>query len=679
LYIIQAVRPFFTVQGMMYPHYVPYPTAPTTTFDDSKVKGENVPVADNGNSTNPSSSEGFTSFFTTTTDESGGDKKATTKVALAEEERVNGTTPEDGITDDNASMAVLARAKRKYAKSIQRHQNLQQKQLQTMGSSSQTTSTSSSDATSLNDRDQNLRNYAPVDENNHHHHRNNNDSARTMSRMVTDVSSSNPTTTSGSGSGDNGMNTTTGGSGSGTGSNQGSSGSGNDGKGSSEELAKEDSNSGGDGMNGSDGSSNKINNHRGNQVIVSSMLDDSNAAEMQPQQNQQNSLPTDVRGDGIHVASTPAETATREQKMLVKKRKRIVMRREYEAQQRHMSSSDSSGDSTEHFFPPGRPLTLDQVLVFSKIPRYAKPAVAVSLVIFIVDLFQTHAASLSVFCRLVIQGTPPFLIVHMNAACCRLTGIDAHLLVGKPISVFLSVPSFSVEDCDIVENVVNEASISKIKPAVDAISGIDSAAAVNQSITTSLEMEESNMTIDRLIMTCGCDGVAHLVNVQTKLASPSLDCEENKILCRLSIAPIVVSKDIVGGATLDNHDQSKRARYQHSQAGSHQELKYPLITHFVLQFEVYDSDHYGDSMESLSSANSVDEEQLVGTKANKHMNLDAPSRASAQPNEAKTSPSGNNNVDSSNLDPSNLPVEGSDVDGSISAQSSDREPIVAIG
>ena len=387
LYIIQAVRPFFTVQGMMYPHYVPYPTAPTTTFDDSKVKGENVPVADNGNSTNPSSSEGFTSFFTTTTDESGGDKKATTKVALAEEERVNGTTPEDGITDDNASMAVLARAKRKYAKSIQRHQNLQQKQLQTMGSSSQTTSTSSSDATSLNDRDQNLRNYAPVDENNHHHHRNNNDSARTMSRMVTDVSSSNPTTTSGSGSGDNGMNTTTGGSGSGTGSNQGSSGSGNDGKGSSEEQAKEDSNSGGDGMNGSDGSSNKINNHRGNQVIVSSMLDDSNAAERQPQQNQQKSLSTDVRGDGIHVASTPTETATREQKMLVKKRKRIVMRREYEAQQRHMSSSDSSGDSTEHFFPPGRPLTLDQVLVFSKIPRYAKPAVAVSLVIFIVDVF----------------------------------------------------------------------------------------------------------------------------------------------------------------------------------------------------------------------------------------------------------------------------------------------------
>ena len=287
-----------------------------------------------------------------------------------------------------------------------------------------------------------------------------------------------------------------------------------------------------------------------------------------------------------------------------------------------------------------------------------------------------------------IQGTPPFLIVHMNAACCRLTGIDAHLLVGKPISVFLSIPSFSVEDCDIVENVANEASISTIKPAVDAISGIDSAAAVNQSITTSLEIGESHMTIDRLIMTCGCDGVAHLVNVQTKLASPSLDCEENKILCRLSIAPIVVSKDIVGGGTLDNHDQSKRARYQHSQVGSqevpqlqHQELKFPLITHFVIQFEVYDSDHYGDSMESLSSANSVDEEQLVGTKANKHMDLDAPSRASEQPNEAKTSPSGSNNVDSSNIDPSNLnlPVEGSDIDGSISAQSSDREPIVAIG
>ncbi len=653
----------------MYPQYVPYPTAPTTaTLDDSKVKGENVPVADNGNSTNPSSSEGFTSFFTTTTDESGSDKKPSAKVALAEEERVNGTTPEDGITDDNASMAVFARAKRKYARSMQRHQNLQQKQLQTM--ESPTTTSSSSNASSLNDRDQNLRNYAPANENNHHHHHNSNDPNRTMSRMVTDVSSSNPTTTSGSGSGDNGMNTTTGGSGSGTGSNQGSSGSGNDGKGSSEELAKEDSNSGGDGMNGSDGSSNKINNHRGNQV-VSSMPDDSNAAERQPQQNQQKSLSTDARLDGVHVASTPTETATWEQKRLVKKRKRIVMRREYEAQQRHMSSSDSSGDSTEHFFPPGRPLTLDQVLVFSKIPRYAKPAVAVTRSIH----YTLGSCSFSSrFCRLVIQGTPPFLIVHMNAACCRLTGIDAHLLVGKPISVFLSIPSFSVEDCDIVEDIVNKESTSTIQPAVDAISGIDSVPAVNQSMSTTLEMGESHMTVDRLIMTCGCDGVAHLVNVQTKLVSPSVDCEENKIVCRLSIVPIVVSKDIVGGGTLDNHDQSKRARYQHSQVGSQevpqmqqQELKFPLITHFVIQFKVYDSEHYGDSMDSLSSANSVDEEQLIGTKANEHTDL---------PNEAKTSPSGNNNVDS-NIDPSNL--EGSDVDGSISAQSSDREPIVAIG
>jgi len=40
---------------------------------------------------------------------------------------------------------------------------------------------------------------------------------------------------------------------------------------------------------------------------------------------------------------------------------------------------------------------------------------------------------------MVIQAGPPFLVVHTNAAYARLTGIDAHAAVGKPISALLSV------------------------------------------------------------------------------------------------------------------------------------------------------------------------------------------------------------------------------------------------
>jgi hypothetical protein len=40
---------------------------------------------------------------------------------------------------------------------------------------------------------------------------------------------------------------------------------------------------------------------------------------------------------------------------------------------------------------------------------------------------------------MVIQAGPPFLVVHTNAAYTRLTGIDAHAAVGKPVSALLSV------------------------------------------------------------------------------------------------------------------------------------------------------------------------------------------------------------------------------------------------
>lgn len=40
---------------------------------------------------------------------------------------------------------------------------------------------------------------------------------------------------------------------------------------------------------------------------------------------------------------------------------------------------------------------------------------------------------------MVIQAGPPFLVVHCNAAYTRLTGIDAHAAVGKPVSVFMSI------------------------------------------------------------------------------------------------------------------------------------------------------------------------------------------------------------------------------------------------
>lgn len=61
--------------------------------------------------------------------------------------------------------------------------------------------------------------------------------------------------------------------------------------------------------------------------------------------------------------------ATRERKLIVKKRKRIEMRREYEAQQQSEASSESSHTQGDHLLRPGKAVSMDEVLFFSKIPR----------------------------------------------------------------------------------------------------------------------------------------------------------------------------------------------------------------------------------------------------------------------------------------------------------------------
>ena len=51
------------------------------------------------------------------------------------------------------------------------------------------------------------------------------------------------------------------------------------------------------------------------------------------------------------------------------------------------------------------------------------------------------APSLTFHCfRILVRHNAPFLVVHTNAAYSRLSGIDAHNVVGKPIASLLSLP-----------------------------------------------------------------------------------------------------------------------------------------------------------------------------------------------------------------------------------------------
>ena len=158
--------------------------------------------------------------------------------------------------------------------------------------------------------------------------------------------------------------TNTSGSGGQSGSNPGSSGSGNDqqnssgsggngnGGGSSTDAAKDDNSGGGD---------TKSDTAVHAQVPQQSLLSTAAAGTDHP-----------TKGMALSVEKSEVEEGTtREQKLIVKRRKRMNKRREYEeqVQQQLASSETSSSSSGEVTLRPGKPVTLDVILSFTRTPR----------------------------------------------------------------------------------------------------------------------------------------------------------------------------------------------------------------------------------------------------------------------------------------------------------------------
>jgi hypothetical protein len=189
------------------------------------------------------------------------------------------------------------------------------------------------------------------------------------------ASNTNLTSTSGSGSAGN-TGSGTGGGSSGSGNDQGGSssngqGSGNDVKGSGEETMD---NSGGNNSGGNSDENRSNNNKKKTPVAVATDVPHvgahqhgSNAPEnvlrdpmLQPQ-------PPQVPGDDEQYH------AVRVKKLQDKKRKRMNMRREYEEKvHQEMESPESSLGDGEVFLRPGKPVTLDKVLSFTKTARYVR-------------------------------------------------------------------------------------------------------------------------------------------------------------------------------------------------------------------------------------------------------------------------------------------------------------------
>eukprot|EP00980_Cylindrotheca_fusiformis_P018080 scaffold5799_cov110-Cylindrotheca_fusiformis.AAC.7 len=449
-------------------------------------------------------------------------------------------------------------------------------------------------------------------------------------------SNSNQTSTSGSGSGGNT------GSGTGSGSNQGgSSGSGNDNGGISS-----------NGGNGSSGSGNDVkgsseNNSGGNSDEAFSTKKVAKTSSNKPLNSphmtsgHRHASETVQRQDDIpSMAGQDDQNATREKKIQDKKRKRMNMRREYEEKvEQEMESSESSNGREEVVIKPGRPITLDKVLSFTKVPR------------------------------IVVKAGPPFYIVYTNAAYSRLSSIDSHMAVGKPLSSLLSI----------IDQNHSSGQISSVTRSTDNTSeqnrpvhvGHPSGSIQNYpAVETAGRMravtaeENSGMGLERLVAASGY-GRYHAINVLSKnksrvdVSNPSATVNRKKcedfcngsgitssqdeqyvfVTCSMSVSPIVSSPEALDVSVVTDKDQdthhhiSKRRKHQHlgeSQqslpAGSHQHRrcqtmrehsapkKRQLITHFVIQLGQVDDktgQMGGNSSESVTSTSA--EAHMFGT------------------------------------------------------------------
>lgn len=179
--------------------------------------------------------------------------------------------------------------------------------------------------------------------------------------------------------------------------------------------------------------------------------------------------------------------------------------------------------------------------------------------------------------RIVVQAAPPFLGVHGNAPYWRLTGFDSGLVVGKPVSVLLSVCDgvavrLDDEQQAVAVSAAGDATTDHLEPYkfFSAVaSGLSQGAKVSG-------LDRMDMSLERLIAASGF-GRVHLVQVNTrwdevdvasghgnsKGASLTNRCSVDElhcpsIACHVSVAPIVSSSSTVVSGTFPDKDAEQR-------------------------------------------------------------------------------------------------------------------------
>lgn len=255
-------------------------------------------------------------------------------------------------------------------------------------------------------------------------------------------------------------------------------------------------------------------------------------------------------------------------------------------------------------------------------------------------------------CRIVIQATPPFLIVHTNAAFARLTGIDSHQAVGQQISQMVSLPEKALsqqqhpseDGSNPQASDTSSAALSQTRSKNFELERLIATSGhgrlqvlkvvcrhhqmVGRSVTISKEVHESGK------QDASAGSVSEAAKPDRRVESSLAGGLQLKT-CKASIAPIVSLSAYMpkSSMTTDNEPPKQKRRKSHSQdtedapsqAKDHKQRptspnkdhkKNPsrlIVTHYIIQLEDASSksgNHF--SMESLSSNSTSVEARLVG-------------------------------------------------------------------
>lgn len=225
---------------------------------------------------------------------------------------------------------------------------------------------------------------------------------------------------------------------------------------------------------------------------------------------------------------------------------------------------------------------------------------------------------LSQYTRLILQGEPPFLAVHCNAAFSRLTGIQNSTVIGRPVAKIFSVlPATLQKEAppppprpqessgpigqQVQVEIQNEQ--NSLKTDKSSLSSNENNADVRTDHVTNTS---EDVSIERLIASSGF-GKCHLVQtLELKTTNSSSDNSNNESnnssisskdppnkpsIVMMSVCPIMnASAQYSYSQAIKSSMDSPPKRRKHSHSQYRRHLRNASQSHFVVQLFPYQGD-----------------------------------------------------------------------------------------